>query len=269
MIRYPVLTPNPTFTNPNIGAATYTSLYGTSTPSINGNYVTAYPSKFAQYYNGTAASATLPELASYVELHSTVGYANRASAYKIASGGLVIDDSVSAGHSADLYGLNYVVQGFGGAGGNLLVGCEVDVNNVGLDAISLGANTSVYGFVAPIGGTGRGTAAYWAPGLPSAAGWNYGFAVSNVIGFSGFYDTSNSPIVLCAVGTHTTGVDFTSATLTTAFASNGFTVTGTGSVTMSGTLQLGSTYAAGAPAATGYITMKDHTGTTYKFLVST
>lgn len=40
-------------------------------------------------------------------------------------------------------------------------------------------------------------------------------------------------------------------------------------LTVVGTLQLGSTYAAGAPAATGYVTLKDSTGTTYKVLVST
>ena len=42
-----------------------------------------------------------------------------------------------------------------------------------------------------------------------------------------------------------------------------------GAATLSGALQLGNAYVAGAPAATGYVTLKDSTGTTYKVLVST
>lgn len=47
-------------------------------------------------------------------------------------------------------------------------------------------------------------------------------------------------------------------------------VNSTGLIIASGfDLKLGRTYTAGAPAATGYITIKDQTGTTYKVLVST
>jgi hypothetical protein len=199
------------------------------TPSVSVNFVTAYPGKSAMYVKPTAASATLPEIAHYIEFHSTVGYANRATAYKIGLGGLTIDDSVAAGNSADLYGINFVVHGYGGTGGNLLVGCEIDVNNLGAHATSLGDPSGVYGYAVAIGGTYKGTAAFWSAGIPGA-GWQYAFAASGAVAFSGFYDTSNSPIVLCGVGTHTTGVDFTSATLTTAFASTGFAVTGTGNI---------------------------------------
>lgn len=43
----------------------------------------------------------------------------------------------------------------------------------------------------------------------------------------------------------------------------------TGAATFSSTVQLGVAYVGGAPAATGYLTIKDSTGTTYKILVST
>lgn len=50
-----------------------------------------------------------------------------------------------------------------------------------------------------------------------------------------------------------------------------FTVSDAGNVTIvsGGSLQLGSAYTPGAPAATGYVTIKANNGTTYKVLVST
>lgn len=52
-------------------------------------------------------------------------------------------------------------------------------------------------------------------------------------------------------------------------------VTGNGKIVLQtapvflGTIQLGTPYVAGAPGATGYILIKDSTGTAYKILVST
>lgn len=50
------------------------------------------------------------------------------------------------------------------------------------------------------------------------------------------------------------------------FDSTGLVVTG--DVTLSGALKLGNAYQAGAPSSTGYLTIKDSTGTTYKIPAS-
>ncbi len=42
------------------------------------------------------------------------------------------------------------------------------------------------------------------------------------------------------------------------------TISYTGDFRITGTLQVGNTYTAGAPTATGYIVIKDSTGTSYK-----
>jgi hypothetical protein len=257
------LTNAPTLT----GTATVQAMQWLSNPSISVNWLGSVPSLAQLYQTPNAASSTLPEFGNYTSMAVASGYANRSTAYKIGSGWLILDVSGSAGNSADLYGINPVVQGYAGTGGNLLTAAEFNINNNGAAAATLGANTAAYGAVAAAGGSAIATAAFFASGTNN--GFQYGFAINNVIGGTGFYDTSNSPTVLGGTGTHTNGVDFTGMTLTNAFKSTGFTVSGSGSLTMSGTLQLGSTYVGGAPAATGYITMKDSTGTTYKFLVST
>lgn len=46
-------------------------------------------------------------------------------------------------------------------------------------------------------------------------------------------------------------------------------ITVSGTTILTGALTLGNAYVGGAPAATGYVTLKDNTGTTYKVLVST
>lgn len=228
---------SPGLTTPHIGVATFTSLYGTATPSITVNWVTAYTSRTIYYTSGTATSTTLPALSSYTELYSNSGYANRATAYRIGSGILVYDSSGAAGNSADLYGINPVVHGYAGTGGNLLTAAEFNVNNLGAAATTLGANNSAYGAVAAPGGVSILTAAFWAAG--ANVGWQYGFAASYIIGGAGFWDESNSPTVLGGTGTHTYGVDFSGMTLTTAFKSNAFSVDGSGNIA-------GATYALGS-----------------------
>jgi hypothetical protein len=95
----------------------------------------------------------------------------------------------------------------------------------------------------------------------------------------------NSHATVAGWGTFDTGATNNAQLLIRNFASSGGTIVlkvnggataalsidNTGNITIGSglTLTLGTTYSGGAPAATGYIPIKDSTGTVYKILVST
>jgi hypothetical protein len=150
-----------------------------------------------------ASSATLPEIGQQVTMTSNVGIANLTTAYKVA----FTPSLICGAQSADCYGINTIVQGVGGT--HLVVGHEVDINNVGVAATTIGAPTAVYANVSVAAGSATSTAAYWATG--ATAKWQYGFAVSDYgaqkAAEYGFYDKSTSTTAFIVENTHTTVLD--------------------------------------------------------------
>lgn len=165
--------------------------------------------------DGTADSASVPEIGAQVTLDSSAGSANKATAYKIAFTSSVLADA----NSADIYGNNIIVQGHGNS--YRVTGIEIDVNNIGANNNQIGGTGSLYGSVAVAAGSFESSAAYWATATTaSSAKWTHGFVVYNADATaakeSAFADLGSGALrVLYATGTHTTGIDFGGATLST------------------------------------------------------
>ncbi len=148
-----------------------------------------------------AASPTVPEVTAQYWINSNTGLANHQTAYKIA-----LSVSAQAGSaSADIYGINSIVQGHGGT--QLVTGFESDVNNIGADATTLGGDTAVYGIVSVCAGSAKSTAGVWV--TYGGAGWTYGVAVSNASN-AAFWEGTIAGIGLALHGSHTTGIDMLS-----------------------------------------------------------
>jgi hypothetical protein len=119
------------------------------------------------------------------------------SNYGLANAGLnfTVGESVSVlggPNSGNLYGLNPIAQGYAGAGGYQLTVAEFNLNNIGADAFVLGASTAAYGVSVTAAGTAKSTAGFRAYGLPTPAGFNYGFGTHGNIVNAAFYDASTS-----------------------------------------------------------------------------
>jgi hypothetical protein len=153
---------------------------------------------FAQTTSITATSATIPEVGAQFTINSDVGLTNFQTAYKIALTASVVGGAASA----SIYGLNTIVQGFGGS--YLVTGIESDVNNVGVDAIDVGAATSVYGLVSVASGSAASTAGLWVQATAEGS-WTHGVII-NQANLASFTDISTATIGLNISGEHTTGI---------------------------------------------------------------
>lgn len=157
------------------------------------------PANFWQSTIINAVSPTVPEITTQYWINSNTGLANHQTAYKIA-----LAVSAQAGlNSSDIYGINSIVQGYGGR--QLVTGIESDVNNIGADATTLSADTAVYGIVSVAAGTAKSTAGLWVIAT-SGGSWTYGVAVSQA-NTASFFEGSTSTIGLAIHGAHTTGID--------------------------------------------------------------
>lgn len=147
----------------------------------------------------TATLPTAPEITAQFSISSNVGIAAHTTAYKIGLG----FSAIGGPTSADIYGCNSNMQGYGGS--YLITGYECDVNNIGVAAHTVGADTAVYGVVSVAAGTVDSTAAYWAIST-SGGGWYYGFAASAAVE-AAYFDGATCPIGIAVHGSHTTGID--------------------------------------------------------------
>ena len=167
--------------------------------------------------NRSAAHATEPEIGAQFSLAASGGLANQDTAYKIA----LTTSVVATAGAADIYGVNNIVQGYGGAGGHLITAIENDLNNMGADAVTIGAPTSCYGMVNVAAGTAKSTAAYWATAVAPGR-WEHGFAAANTsgsaIGHSTFYDASLSSNILYSATVHDIGINLFGAGCTSGHA---------------------------------------------------
>ncbi len=199
----------------------------TSAPIVTGNFIgSGTAALFGHKTATTATSATSPEIGAEFRVDSSAGLANKTTAYKIALGGGVIADA----GSADIYGINFVNQGYAGSGGHAIYGCEIDINNLGSDAGTFNSGTASHAFIAIGAGTANHTSAYWATAV-SGTKWMYGYAVTGIEGgnitvsVADFYSDTGSPTIFKSIGSHTDGIDLTGATISgKAFKSTGFSV---------------------------------------------
>jgi len=154
-----------------------------------------------------ALSNTIPEVGQQVYMTSDTGLANAGSAYKIGHTVKLLATAASA----NVYGNNTIVDAYAGAGGYLVTGMEVDINQRGAAATGLGTPTAAYGYQS-VAGAGTSTAGYWAT-TAFAGSWNYGFAADGTLNLAAFYDQSDTtPASFKGVNTHTYGVDLLGGT---------------------------------------------------------
>lgn len=149
-----------------------------------------------------ALSGSVPEIVAQFSLSSSVGSANKTTAYKIGFTSSV----VGTVNSANIYGANIITQGFGGSGQYLVTGLEVDVNNVGTDAsstLTTNGAANVYHIVATGLGSGKTTAHYWSVGLSAGSAPFYSYAASGFAGDSSFLDDTTASNIMRAAGSHT------------------------------------------------------------------
>ncbi len=170
----------------------------------------------------TSVSDTNKELGLQVGMTAVNGKPNQTTAWNMAAQfSTICSDATSGTGSGDIYGINTVTHG--PAGTLLVVGSEVDVNNTGADAETLGAATAAYSNVAVLGGTYIGTAAYYA--TTSSNTWKYGFAAKT----TGVYKTKTLSYVTgwvergldLADGTFTTDIDSTTGLSQVVYANAG------------------------------------------------
>lgn len=113
--------------------------------------------------------------------------------------------------------------------GTLAFAIETNTNNgTGVDVAytNLSPFPSFVGLHVGAGGN-LNTAAFWASN--NGAQWDVGLAFSsNAVKTATIQDDTNSVTIVKATGTHTNGIDLSGATLTTAYKSNGFNVSGIG-----------------------------------------
>ncbi|MFK0687996.1 hypothetical protein ACFX5Q_07295 [Mesorhizobium sp. IMUNJ 23033] len=240
-----VFADTPTLVTPNIGAATAASISMSGGAGVSHTFTgSGLAANIWVNQSSAALSATVPEIGAQFTMSSNLGIANQTTAYKIAATFSVIGGA----SSACIYGTNTIVQGHAGAGGYLVTGNEVDINNVGATAATLGSGTASYGFIAVAAGGFDSTAAFSATG--SGINWTYGFATwlngVKAVTHSDFRAESTATNILTATGARTNGVDLSGATFSNhAFESPGFFVSGTGSVSALGIQFAGSTAVAG------------------------
>lgn len=240
-----VFATSPTLVTPNVGDATASSISMLGGGGISHTFTgSGLAANIWVNQSSAALSNTVPEIGAQFTMTSNTGFANQTTAYKIAATFSVIGTSASA----CIYGTNTIMQGTAGAGGYLITGNEVDVNNVGAAAATLGAGTAAYGYNAVAAGSFDSTAAFSATG--SLRNWTYGFATwlngSAGITNSDFRAQSTATNILTATGARTNGIDISGATFSSlAFKSPGFTVDGNGSVAALGIQFSGSTAVAG------------------------
>lgn len=186
-------------------------------PLIPGTFTgSAGDALFAVNQSGEAASATVPEIGGQFTLISDVGGDHKTTAYKIGLTGSVAGGS----NSANVYGGNFVTQGYAGSGQYLVTGFESDVNNVGTDATSSltpDGSPAAFNFVAANGGTAKVTAHYWSVGVLPENQPYYSFAASGNAGIASFFDNTNAESILKSVASggnsHSFGINLFSATL--------------------------------------------------------
>lgn len=235
----------PTLVAPVLGEATASSISMSGGAGVSHTFTgSGLAANIWVNQSCAALSATVPEIGAQFTMTSNLGIANTTTAYKIAATFSVLGGT----NSASIYGTNTIMQGYGGAGGYLITGNEVDINNLGATAATLASPTAVYGFIAVAAGGFNSTAAFNATG--SGVDWTYGFAtwLNGVkgVGHSDFRAESTATNILTATGARTNGVDVSGATFSgLAFKSPGFTVDGTGSISTLGIQFAGSTAVAG------------------------
>lgn len=243
-----VFATSPTLVTPNIGTATADSISMSGGAGVSHTFTgSGNPANIWINQSSAALSNTVAEIGAQFTMTSNTGFANQTTAFKIGATFSVIGTSASA----CIYGTNTIVQGTGGAGGYLVTGSEVDINNVGATAATLGASTAVYGYIGVAAGSFNSTAAFSATG--SGVDWTYGFATwlngVKSVSHSDFRAQSTATNIMTATGARTNGVDLSGATFSNhAFESPGFFVSGTGSVSSLGIQFSGSTSVAGPSA---------------------
>lgn len=170
------------------------------------------PAKLCHNTSATASHPSNAELGGQFTLYATGGLANKPTAYKIA----LTSSVVATPNAADIYALNTIAHGFAGTGGHLITGIESDVNNMGVDALTLGAANAAYGVVAVCSGQKKSTAAFWAT---SVTQWQYGFAASNTagssVGLATFYDETQADNILLSHTLHDHGINLYAASFST------------------------------------------------------
>lgn len=240
-----VFATSPTLVTPILGEATASSISMSGGAGVSHTFTgSGNPANIWVNQSSAALSATVPEIGAQFTMTSNTGLANQTTAFKIGATFSV----VAAAGSADIYGTNTIMQGPGGAGGILITGNEVDINNIGATAATLGAGTAVYGYIGVAAGSFNSTAAFSATG--SGADWTYGFATwlngVKSVSHSDFRAQSTATNILTATGARTNGISLTGATFSNhAFDSPGFFVDGTGSMSALGIQFSGSTAIAG------------------------
>lgn len=221
----------PTLVTPVLGDATASSISMSGGSGVSHTFTGSGGAANIWVNQSSAAlSNTVPEIGAQFTMTSNTGFANQTTAYKIAATFSVIGTSASA----SIYGTNTIVQGTAGAGGYLVTGSEVDINNVGAAAATLGAGTAAYGYIAVAAGSFNSTAAYSATG--SGRDWTYGFATwlngGKSVAHSDFRAESTATNILTATGARTNGIDISGATTSgSAFKSTGFNVDSAGRLT--------------------------------------
>lgn len=195
------------------------------------------------------ASVEGPVVGGQFTLESTGGSADAGNNYRVALTSSVVGNE----DSGNIYAWNGIVQGYAGTGGYKITGAEVDLNQLGANANTLGASTAAIGFEAVAAGNFESTAAFWATKQGSGL-WTYGYATSGPAGTGAsiktadFYSGSNSANILQAVGSHTQGIDFSGATISSNVinaSANGFSVGPTGAISALSLALSGSTAVAG------------------------
>ena len=193
-------------------AATIINLINASLNGWKDGYFTpgARAMKYWRQIVTTANDPVNPEIADYIEMNQTVTSTGPTSTYyKIMRAGL-LKSTVTV---PEVYGLNDVVEGKFGPGFGFCYGHEVDINNLGAnaDTIGGGAQTS-YGYLAAAGGVFRNTAGFATAGYFDYARWSYGFASFGLIQNADYFTSSNATIGLDIRGTKSIGVDTQSCT---------------------------------------------------------
>lgn len=240
-----VFATSPTLVTPILGEATASSISMSGGAGVSHTFTgSGNPANIWVNQSSAALSATVPEIGAQFTMSSNLGIANQTTAYKIAATFSVIGGA----NSACIYGTNTIVQGHAGAGGYLVTGNEVDINNVGAAAATLGSGTASYGYIGVAAGSFNSTAAFSATG--SGVDWTYGFATwlngVKAVSHSDFRAESTATNILTATGARTNGISLTGATFSNhAFDSPGFFVDGTGAVSALGIQFAGSTAVAG------------------------
>lgn len=186
----------------------------------------------------TAASATAPEGAGSFNITSGVGSANPNSAYKIGLSATALSNSGSANVWAQT---NVGTINTGGIKRGCIV-YESDLNILWAGNFS-GSPSNPYAVNYYASGTntgGYGTAAFAAQfGGSASPMWNFGLALGpsgfQVFNTASIFDESNSPTSIKINGTHTVGIDMSSASVGTAFVSPFFAIGATGGLSIAGT----------------------------------